>query len=245
MKISRGLCLTLALVVAFALASCSSPEPSSEVTLQGIAEQANRDISTQLAALGDDFSVAVEGRDEDTLAFVITSESSEEPEFVQLIINLLSPASSLLMLNMEDAGINNPIMVFEFLTMGGSLVESHEFTRDTLADGVSALGVSPLYILLQTHQAVAAELEQDMAGLMSVAVELRGDSTIAYVFHIVEFFPEEGFDEDVVTNELVPELEGAFAILIPAMSDMGIENPSIVAEFFNPDGTPLTSTEVR
>ena len=247
MKITRGLCLALALVASFALASCSSPEPSSEVTLQGIAERADRDISAQLAALGDDFSISVEGRGEDTLVLAITAEDAEDPEFTQLMVNLLSPASSLLLLNMEDAAdIEDPIVVFEFFTADGRLVDSHELTMDTLADGISILDdVSPLDVVLQTHRVVAADLERDMAGLMTVAVELRGEGTIAYVFHIVEFFPEEGFDEDVVTNELLPELEGVFARLIPTMADMGIENPSIIAEFFNPDGTQLASTEVR
>jgi len=214
--------------------------------LQEIAERANRDLGAQLTALGDDFSVSVEARGENILAIVMSAENAqaEEPELIQLMTNLLSPATSLLMLDMEEDGIAEPRVLLEFLGVDGRLIGNHEFGADVEGDNLTLSEISPIDILLQNHRIFAADMQQDMGGFMTVTVAARGESAIAYVFHISEFSPENGFDEDIVINVLLPELEGAFAELLPAMVDMGVESPSIIGEFHGPDGTLLASTEV-
>jgi len=262
------------LVVALALVACQptmtptvppahAAEPyentgySPAYRLQEFVDELNHETLTD-GSIDDLISIRFEARGENTVAFVVRAEDKEMED--PTVAEALLPASEyifpyILKELVEYVGISEPIMVYEFLAVDGSIVFTRAFTMEDLP-GDTALSellyddreffmelLDEDYILhelmlesyLEAHQAAAARIYT--GGLLTVEVELRAENTIVYVFHVVE----DGFDEGTVINEFLPNFVSWKS---DSTSFYGRGYLSLYVEFFRPDGTLIASAEV-
>ena len=244
-------------------------ESSPEAAMRRVVEGANRDIAAHVeaGAVPEGF-MYVESRGSNTVVFIFTAydEETEDMEHIRIMADLLTPVYSALPLVMqEDGGIDDPRVLFEFLSMDGQLLYIREFTIDAApGDIMSWDDISIENMLLETHQTMAAFLEEELEGSATVRVALQEPGTIIYTFKILDYraFIELEFGEELDADNLfprgnyeswlrawlsalfLPEFGEVLAGHIPAMEGLGVENPSFRVEFLGPDSTLLAYTEV-
>ena len=125
MKTMKNLTLVvLAVLLAATLVACGPP------SMQDIVDDVNsdEDLHNSLAGL---YAFLAEARGDSTIALIFRAEMEElaTPEVAQLSADTAGPEfQNIVLPEMRNAGISDPIVVLEYQDMDGVLIYSREFS---------------------------------------------------------------------------------------------------------------------
>ena len=112
-----------AMVLSFALAACGSNP------LLDAVDGINSDESLHKALEGL-YTVRAEARGDSTIVVILRAERNElaDPEVAKSVSDSAAPEFQNSVRSMREARIHDPIIILEFLDMGGNLIYSREFS---------------------------------------------------------------------------------------------------------------------